>query len=104
VDRSKHAQDNLGMPLIRIHEAKSHHHAIILQGLLKSAGYDAHVEGSELMDEFANAARLSGGLSGLLVPEEQAKEAQAFLQDWQAEREDEAAAARADAERTEPND
>jgi hypothetical protein len=73
------------MELIRIHEANSHHHAQILQGLLASAGFDAHVEGGELMDEFASATKLAGGFSGVLVPEDQAEAAKAFLDDYLAQ-------------------
>lgn len=92
MDRSKNGADNPGMSMIRIHEATSHQHAIILQGLLRSAGFEARVEGAELTDEFASSVRLSGGLSGLLVPEEQAEAARTFLAEWQAERDAEARA------------
>lgn len=55
-------------PLAVAWEASSHLEAQILCGLLRGEGIAARVAGEELADEFAQAARLTGGLSQVLVP------------------------------------
>lgn len=68
-------------PFVVVHEAGSHIEALILKGLLESEGVRARVAGEELSDEFANAARLAGGLSQVLVAPEDRKRALELLQE-----------------------
>ncbi|MBL6721453.1 MAG: DUF2007 domain-containing protein [Planctomycetes bacterium] len=66
-------------PLVVAHEAGSHLEAQILRGLLRAEGIAARVAGEELSDEFAQAARLTGGLAQVLVPRESLDQAQHIL-------------------------
>jgi hypothetical protein len=66
-------------PLVVAHEAGSHLEAQILRGLLQAEGIAARVAGEELSDEFAQAARLTGGLAQVLVPRESLDQAQRIL-------------------------
>ena len=66
-------------PLVVAHEAGSHLEAQILRGLLRAEGIAARVAGEELSDEFAQAARLTGGLAQILVPRESLDQAQRIL-------------------------
>ena len=58
----------MSSPLTVAWTGNSHTAALILKGLLTSVGIPAKVAGEELMDEFAQASRMSGGLGQILVP------------------------------------
>lgn len=55
-------------PLVVAWTGNSHTIAQILCSLLTEAGIPAQVAGDGLMDEFALATRMSGGLGQILVP------------------------------------
>lgn len=66
-------------PLTVAWTGSSHFAALILKSLLTEAGIPAQVAGEALMDEFAQATRMSGGLGQILVPEDRLREAKAIL-------------------------
>ncbi len=69
----------MNAPLTVAWTGSSHTSALILKSLLTAAGIPAQVAGEGLMDEFALASRLSGGLGQILVPEDQLEEAKKIL-------------------------
>ena len=64
-----------------VHTAPGHHEALHLAGLLEAEGIPARVPGSELLDEFGTAQRMSGA-ADVVVPGRDVEKAKDIVAAW----------------------